>query len=171
MASGDPVLESMEIVPPAASAAQWDVRAGGSTPAENFTVYAFDDTTDEYVDIKGRLGPNYDGGGLTLRLPWAAASATTDDVKWDAAIRRIADDAEDIDTAHTYVFNTVTDTAPSASGELTDAVITFTDGADMDSLAAGELFILRIRRDADDAADTMTGDAQLSASQVALRET
>lgn len=171
MASGESVLESLEIVPPAASAAQWDVRAGGSTPAENVTVYAFDDSTDENLDLFCRLGPNYGGGGLTLRLPWAAASATTGNVVWNAAIRRIADDAEDVDGAHSYDFNAVTDAAPSVSGEFTDAVITFTSGADMDSLAAGELFILRIVRDADNGSDTMTGDAQLKVSAIALRET
>jgi hypothetical protein len=31
----------------------------------------------------------------------------------------------------------------------------------MDSLADGEFFILRIRRDADNAGNTMTGDAEL----------
>jgi len=36
----------------------------------------------------------------------------------------------------------------------------------MDSLAAGESFVLRVRRKADDAADNMTGDAELHAVMV-----
>ena len=69
-------------------------------------------------------------------------------VVWDAAFRAIEDDAEDIDAAHTYDFNMVTDTATNLSGEYTAAVITFTDGADADSAGTGDPFILRIRRNA-----------------------
>jgi hypothetical protein len=49
--------------------------------------------------------------------------------------------------------------------------ITFTDGADMDSLAAGEAFRLKIRRDADGTGgtDDITSDCELL--RVVLRET
>ncbi len=76
-------------------------------------------------------------------------------------MRRIQDDAEDIDASHTYDYNDVDDTAASASGELSYPTLAFTDGADMDSWAAGEVAIIRVRRNASHANDTMTGDAQL----------
>ncbi|MBK7424296.1 MAG: hypothetical protein IPJ48_15125 [Propionivibrio sp.] len=71
------------------------------------------------------------------------------------------DDVEDIDAAHTYDYNDVDDTAASASGELSYPTVTFTNGADMDSWAAGEMATVRVRRNASHANDTMAGDAQL----------
>lgn len=162
MASGDPVLFILEALPPAADAATPDTRPGGSTPAETVSVWDFDASTIEYMDFKVYLSPKYGGGGLTLTLPWSASTATSGAVVWQAAIRRIADDAEDIDAAHTYDYNAASaDTAPTASGEISYPTIAFTNGADMDSLAAGEYAILRVRRKTDDAGDDMTGDAEL----------
>ncbi len=162
MASGDVVGVILAVSPPATAYATPDARAGGSTPAESFPVWDFDDTTAEHLDLHGILSANYAGGGLTVRLRWMATSAISGNVMWQAAFRRIADDAEDIDTAQTYDFNSTTVTTATASGEFDYATITFTSGADMDSLAAGDSFVLRIRRNAADAADTMSGDAELA---------
>ena len=161
MASGQRVVEVINALPPASSAATRDVRAGGSTPAEAAEVIDFDASAIEYMDFLCRLAENYAGGGLTFVLPWSATSATTGVTRWGIAIRRIQDDAEDIDAAHTYDFNEADDTTASASGELSYPTITFTDGADMDSWAAGELAIVRVERNATHANDTMTGDAEL----------
>lgn len=167
MASGAIVGQIIEVVPPAANGAALLRRAGGSSPAENVLIWSFDASTIEYVDLKVVLD-GYDGGGLTLTLPWSAASATSGNVIWQAAIRAVPDDAEDIDASHSYDYNSVTDAAASASGELSYPVITFTDGADMDSWSDGALAIVRIRRNASDGGDTMTGDAELWA--VVIRE-
>ena len=137
-----------------------DVRAGGSTPAESAQVWDFDAAADEYMDFLCAL-VGYDGGGLTFTLPWSASSASSGGLRWDVGIRRLADDAEDVDASHSYDFNSDTDTAPSASGELSYPTITFTDGADMDSWADGELAVVRVHRDYDHAGDDMTGDAEL----------
>ena len=160
MASGDVVGQIIDVQPPAASYATPDIRAGGSTPAENVPVWDFDAASDEYLDFYCVLN-GYDGGGLTVSLKTMASSATSGNAIMAAAIRRVADDAEDVDGSHSYAFNTVTIAAPSASGEASYDDVTFTDGADMDSLADGELFILRILRDADDVGDTMAGDLEL----------
>ncbi|TPV96161.1 MAG: hypothetical protein B7733_06335 [Myxococcales bacterium FL481] len=160
MASGDPVVQILGEMPPDANFATLDTRTGGSTPAEEVTVWDFDASTVEYVDYKCRLH-GYDGGGLTFRIFWMASTATADECRWEIAIRRVADDAEDVDSSHSYTYNAVDATAPSASGEVDYATITFTDGADMDSWADGEVAIVRLRRNASDAADDMTGDAEL----------
>lgn len=163
MASGKIVGIVERVMYPAASFAVPAVRAGGSTPAERVSIIAsFDDASDEYIDLYCRL-IGYAGGGLTVRMKWMAASATTGDALMGAAIRRIADDAEDVDGAHTYDFNLASFTAPSASGEFGYDAITFTDGADMDSLANNEAFILRIMRDGNGTGgtDDMAGDMQL----------
>lgn len=160
MASGDPVVQVLKAMPPGSSAATMDVRAGGSTPAESAMVWDFDASSSEYLDFLCAL-VGYDGGGLTFTLPWSASSATSGQARWEIGIRRLNDDAEDVDSSHSYVTNGASDTAPSASGELSYPTITFTDGADMDSWADGELAIVRVYRDHDHGDDGMSGDAEL----------
>lgn len=160
MASGDPVVQVLREQGPLANFAPLTQRSGGSTPGEQALVWAFDAAAIEYKDFLCRL-EGYSGGGLTFSLPWSAASATSGVTRWGVAIRRLNDDAEDIDGSHTYDFNDVDDTAASASGELSYPTVTFTDGVDMDSWADGELAIVRVRRNATHANDTMSGDAEL----------
>ena len=160
MASGDPVVQIREILPPASSAATIDTRPGGSSPAESIMVRDFPSGALTYLDFKCRL-VNYGGGGLTFSLPWMASTANSGVTRWGVAIRRVADDAEDIDASHTYAFNDVDDTAASVSGELSYPEVTFTDGADMDSWADGEEAIVRVWRNGTHANDNMSGDAEL----------
>lgn len=160
MASGAPVVQVLEVMHPGANFAPLSIRTGGSTPAERVPVYLFDAATIEYLDFKCRLA-GYGGGGLTFTIPWSAVSATTGVTRWGIAIRRMTDDAVDIDASHTYDYNDVDDTAASVSGELSYPTITFTNGADMDSWGDGEIAIVRVRRNASHANDTMTGDAEL----------
>lgn len=172
MASGSTLLvgiDAQSVIPPATTYAEQTEIAGTSTPAERLPVLAFDDSTVEYADWRLTLPRSYAGGGITLRICWSGA-ATTNNVAWGAAIRRIQDDAEDLDTtAHTYDFNTTADLSPpSAIGEVSYDDLAFTDGADMDSLAAGESFVLRVRRPAS-AGTKMTGDAYLHS--IEIRET
>lgn len=158
-----------EVCPPATSAAAITMVAGGSTPAENIPSYAFDADTDEYLDYLCHC-EGYGGGGLTLTLRWTSASGTSGNVRWGAAIRYMADDTDAFSTSHSYDFNEITAAAPSAAGEFLYDDITFTDGADMDSLPDGASFIVRVYRNADDGTnDTMTGDAYLFG--IALTET
>ena len=173
MASGDVVALIPIASAPATAYATQDTRAGGSTPAEAVPVFDFDDTTIEYMDFYGRLD-GYAGGGLTLTADWSATDTTVTphSVVWGAAIRRIADDAEDVDDAHAYDFNdAAADQEASASGEVSRFSIAFTSGADMDSLANGEAFILRIRRDPTNGSDDLTGDAELHIGTILLKET
>ena len=148
------------MLPPGTLYATFDIRAGGSTPNEGVEVLDFDPDAIEYMDYLCSL-EGYQGGGLTFTLPWSATSATSGNVVWEIAIRRIQDDVTDIDTSHSYDYNSVTDGAASASGEVSYAVITFTNGTDMDSWADGELAIVRVRRNATSGSDNMAGDAQL----------
>lgn len=163
MASGQIVVLVIDVLYPATTPATPVMRAGGSSPAESTILHAFDAATIEYLDFLCYLMPNYAGGGLTFTTPWAGATATTGVVRIGIAIRRIQDDAEDLDTSHTYDYNDTDDTVASASGELSYPTTAFTDGADMDSWAVGEMAIIRVRRNASHANDTMAGDAQLAA--------
>lgn len=160
MASGDTVGVMLREAPPSTNYAELQYVEGGSTDAESITCWALDDTTDEFIDYYFRLNA-YGGGGVTITIYWLSAAATTGNCVWGAAIRRIADDAEDLDSSHTYSYSSATDATASAAGEVDYAVITITDGANMDNIADTELGILRITRDANNGSDTLSGDALL----------
>jgi len=147
-------------MPPVTSYATLDTRTGGSTPAESVPVWDFDASAVEYVDLLCQL-IGYAGGGVSITLVWLASSATSGDAVWGIGIRRLGDGTEDVDAAHTYDFNEATAAAASAAGEPRYTTITFADGGDMDGWADGELAIVRIRRNASHAGDTMSGDAEL----------
>jgi len=114
---------------------------------------------------------SYRGGGVTVTIGWMATDTTVTphNVVWNAAFKSVTDDADDLDTKAYAAVNAVTDAEASASGEVAYAEIAFTDGADMDSVAAGEYFRLKITRDADNGSDTLTDDAELVF--VEIRET
>lgn len=172
MAAGDTllILTPAHGVPPAANGATWDTLAGASTPAEAVPFHAFDDTTVEYTDYIVMMPRHYGGNGITLTFAWSS-TATTGTAVLSAAFRRIQDDAEDLDTtAQTYDYNNTGALTPaSAAGEVVYDTLAFTDGADMDSVAAGEAFVLRVRRVPTDGNDNMTGDLRLHSVEV--RET
>jgi len=128
----------------------------------------FDATTNETAVFTGIMPRHYAGGGVTVYLHYAMTSATSNTVDWDVAFERIGDQQLDIDADSFADVNSVDDTTvPSTCGMVDVVSVAFTNGADMDSVAAGELFRLKVTRDA--ASDDATGDAELYA--VELRET
>jgi hypothetical protein len=149
-----------EIMPPTTLFAVLTRRVGGSTPAEGFNVWAFDAATIWYLDFKCRL-QGYAGGGLTFTLPWIAATAVTGVTRWGIGIRRMQAGVDDIDTAHTYVYTALDATAPATSGFVLYSALAVTNGANMDNWATNELAVVRVRREANHANDTMAGNAQL----------
>lgn len=160
MASGQSVVRVLRVSQPLSNYATPNYINGGSSYNEIVPCYDFNYDQAHFLDFICYLH-NYQGGGLKLKLPWAASN-TGGDVQWYAGIRRLADDAEAITSSHTYDYNVVTDTAPDATGELSYAEITFTDGADMDSWANGEIAIIRIERLPNHFPDTLnTGVAKL----------
>jgi hypothetical protein len=150
--------------PPASAAATFDTR-------NSHAVLDFDGSTDEEAVFNGVLPVSYAGGGLTVEVWCAFTSATSGNVRWQAAIERIDVSSLDIDADSFASFQSAGGTAPGSSGQVIKVAITFTSGAQMDSLAAGEAFRLKIRRDADGTSgtDDITTDAELL--RVVLRET
>lgn len=166
MASGDPLLRisAWDMNPTGTNGALLATRQSATTEKELFHIATFDDTTAQYLDIQLTMPDNYAGTtGITCSVRWSAASATTGNTIWGIAFRRLADDAtgSDLDASHTYVFNETTVAPASAAGEASYDSITFTDGADMDSVTAGDDFNLRFYRNAASGSDTMTGNAEL----------
>lgn len=126
-------------------------------------VLDFDGATDEEAVFTAVLPNGYGGGGLTVDTFWALTSATSGSLRVQAAIERIDASSLDIDADSFASFNSAGGSAPGTSGHVIKVTITFTAGAQMDSLAAGELFRLKIRRDADGTSgtDDIGTDAEL----------
>jgi hypothetical protein len=163
MATGNTLLvwRAADNEPPAANYATLDTRNG-------HLVLDFDDTTQETAIFTGVLPRHYAAGGITVYLHWAATSATTGTVGWDVSFERIGAGSQDLDADGFAGAQTVTAaTVDATSGNVKITNVAVTNGANLDSIAVGEAFRVRIRRDV--ANDTATGDAELLA--VELKET
>jgi hypothetical protein len=150
--------------PPSASYATLDLRNGHPT-------LDFDGSADEEAVFTGVLPANYSGGGLTVNTFWSFTSATSGSLRVQVSIERMDASSLDIDADSFASANSAGGTAPGTSGQLIKVAVTFTSGAQMDSLAAGEMFRLKVRRDADGTSgtDDIATDAELLAVEV--RET
>ena len=149
--------------PPASNFATFDTRNAHA-------VLDFDATTDEEAVFRGVMPANYAGNGITLKLHFMATSATSGNGVWQAAFEALS--AQDRDSDGFASFQSSGQVAVSGtSGVESIATITFTSGAQMDSVAAGEEFRLKIRRDADNtsATDDATGDLEFTLLE--MRET
>lgn len=132
----------------------------GDTDGHVYLVANYDQSTDEHLDFLGFLPATYAGGGLTVKLYWSS-NQTTGAVVWNTAFKSITDDADDLDTKAFATAQAATATTASAAGEVDYVSIAHTNGAQIDSTAAGEMFFLRVTRDANNASDTLADDAEL----------
>jgi len=133
-------------------------------------VWAFDTGTDEFLIFPVMLH-NYGGGGLTLTIEWAAATATSGNGEWEAAIERHRADHADFDMdadSFAAVNASGAVAVPGAAGRVKYTDITWSDGADMDSLANTEGGRLKINRNVGVTSDA-AGDLQIL--KVILKET
>ncbi len=158
MASGDTlaVFTPYANEPPSANYATLDLRNG-------HPVLDFDGSTDEEAVFTGVLPTNYGGSGLDVNIWWAATSATSGNVRWQAAIERIDVSSLDIDSDGFAAFQSAGGVPPGTNGQVVKTTVAFTSGAQMDSLAVGEAFRLKIRRDPDGTSgtDDVTTDVEL----------
>jgi hypothetical protein len=161
MASGDTlcVFTPLSNEPPAANYATLDMRNA-------HPVLDFDPATDESAVFTGILPRNYAGGGLTVYIHITDTNDTNaaHASYWDAAFEACI--AQDLD-ADGFAAVQSTHVHPNGtSGIPVIATIPFTDGAQMDSVAAGELFRLKVTRDADNGSDDWALDAELLAVEI-----
>lgn len=114
---------------------------------------------------------SYGSGNLTVTIFWYADTAVSGDVVWGGSIAAVTPnaDTQDYETDAFDVESTVTDTHLGTTGQrLHSAVVAVSD---LDSLAAGDLVTLRLRRVGSSGSDTMTGDAVLVLAEVAYSDT
>lgn len=128
----------------------------------NFPVFglAYDAAADEAAFWSFRA-TNYASGNLTVDVDWYADTTSSGDVVWESQLAAITPntDTQDVETKALATLNTVTDTHLGTTGQrLHRCTIT---ASNLDSLAIDDVVWLRLARDANNAADTMTGDAIL----------
>ena len=162
MASGNTLCTFTALAnnPPTAGYATLDFR-------NNVPVLDFDPAATETAIFTGTLPRHYAGGGITGTLTWMASTATSGNVIWETAFERGNTDL-DADSFATAVTGAAAATN-ATSGIVTNTAIAHTNGAQIDSLAIGEMFRLRVQRIGGSGSDTMAGDAELVV--VELRET
>jgi len=164
MASGDTLLifSPLHNEPPSSNPATFDTR-------NLHPCLDFDASTNESAVFSAVMPQHYAGTtGVTVYLHYAMSSATSGTVDWDVSFERVGDQQLDVDSDSFAAVNSVDDTTvPGTSGNVDVVSVAFTDGADMDSVAAGELFRLKVTRDA--SSDDASGDAELYT--VEIRET
>lgn len=165
MASGDTLCvflpQGAEF--PAANYATLDTR-------NNHPVLDFDAATDEAAYWTDVMPRNYGGGGITAYIHYAMTTAITLEVIWLGAFERIGDGFQDLDIdGFAADQTTAAITVPGTAGNVDITPITFTNGAQMDSIAVGELFRFRLTRDANAVGDDAAGDAEVVA--IELKET
>lgn len=155
MASGDTLFQFTPLhnEPPSSNPATLDTR-------NSHPVLDFDATTNESAVFSAVMPRHYAGSGTTVYIHYAMSSATGDTVDWDVAFERIGDQQQDLDADGFAAVNSVDNTTvPGNSGDVDIVSVAFTDGADMDSVAVGEGFRLKVTRDA--SSDDAAGDAEL----------
>lgn len=154
MASGDTLLifRPQDNEPPSSSFATFDTR--NLHPVLDFAL------TEEAV-FSAVMPRSYAGGGITISLHYAMTSAVADDVRLDTSLERIGDQQQDIDSdSFAAAQNTGDITVPGTSGLVDVVSTTHSNGAEMDSIAVGEGFRLKVLRVAV-AGDDAAGDLEL----------
>ncbi|UCE60478.1 MAG: hypothetical protein JSU63_01770 [Phycisphaerales bacterium] len=139
---------------------------GSNAPAvdvvQNRPFLAFDDTTVETAVSKAVAVPGqYAGGTLKASIGYMMASATSGKIDLEVSVEAVTDgDSIDLDSASSFdTANTVNATVPATAGYVDVLTVTL---ANADGVAAGDMFRIKLERDADDGTDdTATGDARV----------
>lgn len=140
--------------PPAANAATSGLR-------NRIPILEFDDATNETAYFIGIMPQGAKlASGLKVRIHWTAATATSGNCYWAVAFERLNTDI-DADSFGADTLSAATTNATSGVPNVTEITVTTIDG-----ITAGDAYRLRIVRQASDALDTMTGDAQIIAVEI-----
>lgn len=134
--------------------------SSSSLPDAFFSQLLFDAATNEHAFFSFRMPTDY-ASGPVLKLQWGA-NATTGNVVWEARIGAITPADADTPNEHSLAAanSATTGVNTTEARRLIETSITLTNA---DSLAAGDLVMLLVKRDAGNASDTCSVDAELSA--------
>lgn len=164
MASGDSLAKFQpgHNEPPSSLYATRDNRNG-------HPVLDFDADQTEAAIFSDVLVEHYAGTtGITvyLHVSWSSDTNAAHKTRWEVSLERIGDGQQDVDSDSFAASQGVSQNVVANSGDVDITSIAFTDGAQMDSIAVGELYRIRVQRDHDHADDDATGDAELHAVEI-----
>lgn len=164
MASGDTLLifTPLHNEPPSSAFATYDWRNRHPT-------LDFDAATDESAIFTAIMPRHYAGGGITvyLHLTDSNDNNPAHQSYWDVAFERMT--GLDLD-GDSFAAAQSGHVGPNGTvGVPVALAIPFADGAEMDSVAAGEPFRLKVTRDADNGSDDWINDVELLG--IELKET
>lgn len=162
MAAGDTlsIFVPADNEPPTAAFATLDTR-------NVHPVLEFADGADESAVFTSVMPRNYgSAAAIDVIVCWAGDTAITGDVIWNAQFERMDASVLDIDAdSFAAAKAAAAVTVPGTSGQFKYTTIGFTN-AEADGIVAGEGYRLKVTRDADNAGDTMAGDAQVLCVEV-----
>jgi hypothetical protein len=135
-----------------------DATQGAQIDGSNGQVLLFDATTDEGAAYRMKLPSNWSAHS-SIRLMYSMASATANEVEWEAFIMcQTGGDSERDDADGFAALSSTVSTVPGTIRFPSEVSITPTD----DSCAANDLMTINISTDSDDAVnDDATGDRRL----------
>lgn len=167
MATVKQVFEPQDATFPTSNPAAPTMVQGTNFPVPGL---AFDASTQEtcYFPFKAI---NYGSGNLTVTVDWYADTASANGVTFGASLCALTPntDSQDIETDAFATENTASDTHLGTTGQrLHTFDITVSN---LDSIAADDYCMLRLRRVPADASDTMTGDAIVTRVQISYSDT
>lgn len=144
------------------------VKANGTTIP--ISGYSFDASTEEAIFFDFEAN-NYGSGNVTVRCRWYADTATSGACIWGAALAALTptSDTQDVETDGLGTAATTSTTHLGTTGQREHE--TSIAVSSLDSLASGDTVRVRVYRDADDVADTMTGDAILTRVTITYSDT
>jgi hypothetical protein len=130
--------------------------SAGTTILGSLPVLQFDASTDEKVVFVTRMPPEVPlAGFVTVSALWT--SPNTGQVAWASTVTGVHPDSTDTLATAPQIVKTTTDTSAGANGL---ELATF-GGEGTSVIGSGDLLRVELRRDADNAADTLAGDASL----------
>lgn len=133
------------------------VKSSASAPGVYFLQLAFDASSEEWCCWSFRMPDDY-VSGLTAKVLYKMASATSGGVAWDVRVAAVSDgDSTDVDAKGFGTANVGTATVPGTAGYLDEVAVTLTND---DAVASGDFVVIRLARATADASDTATGDAE-----------
>jgi hypothetical protein len=142
--------------PPASAFATIDTR-------NSHPVLDFDATTTETAIFRTYVpqGATFAGSGtaLTIYIDAAAASATSGVVGWSVSLERLVAGGQDLDSDNFGTAQSGSQTISGTSGVMCRTTVIFTQAQLPSSLAAGDMFRIRIQRNTS-VGSNHTGDAE-----------
>lgn len=172
MASGDTlaILIPESIGPPPASNHAPYVVIVAATGRRGVLLYS--PTTGETAIWPSLLARSYAGGGITIDIYGAMALANTGTkkVRLDVALERVPVGAVlGVGGSDFAAAKSVSAAVDNLINVVFKATVTFTNGAEMDSVVGGDPLRLRVSRDPDNVDDDALGDYQFARAEI--RET